>query len=63
MSRLASWVEIMMAPFVLWMETGVSVIHLLVSSADTIKKWAMLPVPAMAVEVGGNTIADDEEAR
>ena len=63
MSRSATCVEIMMAPFRLRMEIGVSVTCLLVSGADMVKKWAVLPVSAMAVKVGGPTIADDEEAR
>ena len=63
MSRLATCVEVMMVPFGLWMEIGVSATCLLVSGADTVKKWAVLLVSAMAVKVGGPTIADDEEAR
>ena len=63
MSRSATCVEIMMSPFGLQMEIGVSVTCLLVSGANTVKKWAVLPVSVMAVKVGGPTIADDEEAR
>jgi hypothetical protein len=46
----------MMLPFGLAMPIGRVVGRLLMTAADTVQKWAVLPLSAMALKLGGMVI-------